>query len=99
MFFKENSDYCRKNKNDESVIYKYSRQLITYIVSLIMNDPEIVEKTNKNQPQEQRHLDISLTGTASPADSITSWLVQLLYSAIRKNPVILQFYYTLIRSA
>lgn len=41
---KENSDYCRQIKNGESVIYKYSRQLITYIVSLILSDPEIVVK-------------------------------------------------------
>lgn len=41
---KENANYCQPIKNGESVIYKYSRQLITYVVSLIMNDPEIVVK-------------------------------------------------------
>ncbi len=45
---KNNSDYCRKIKNGESVIYKYSRELIGFIVSLISNDAKIVIK-NKNK--------------------------------------------------
>lgn len=39
---KNDSDYCRKIKNGEGIIYKYSRQLVGYIITLIMNNPEIV---------------------------------------------------------
>lgn len=44
---KNNTDFCRKIKNGEQFIYKYSRQLVSYIISLIMDDPEIVIKNKK----------------------------------------------------
>lgn len=44
---KDNSEYCRKILNGESVVYKYSRQLITYILTMIMDDPEVVIKSKE----------------------------------------------------
>lgn len=41
---KNNSDYCQKINNGKSVIHKYSSSLITYIITLIMDDPEVVIK-------------------------------------------------------
>ena len=41
---KENLDYCYPVKNGKNVFFKYSQQLITFVISQIEDDPEIVYK-------------------------------------------------------
>lgn len=45
--FKENKDYCVPIELGDSKIYKYSNQLITTIITMITDDPNIVIKTKK----------------------------------------------------
>lgn len=42
--FKNNEEYCLKIVNGNTVIYKYSPLLITKIISLILEDPDIIIK-------------------------------------------------------
>ena len=74
---KNNIDFCHKTQNEEKFIYKYSRQLLSYIISLVIDDPEIGTK-NKKPTLGAKASRQSLTGTASPAISITSWYVASL---------------------
>ena len=43
--FKNNTDYCVKIENGNSVVCKYSEKLITHIIALIMDDKDIVIKS------------------------------------------------------
>lgn len=44
---KTNSEYCQKISIGEKVVYKYSTKLISYIVTMIMGDSEIVVKSKE----------------------------------------------------
>ena len=41
---KNKSEYCQKIKNGETIICKYSETFVTYIISLILEDPDVVKK-------------------------------------------------------
>jgi len=41
---KDNLDYCYRVENGNQIIFKYSQKLITFVISLIEGDPEIIRK-------------------------------------------------------
>lgn len=43
--FKENNEYCVKIENGNNLVWKYSEKLITYIITLITEDKDIVIKS------------------------------------------------------
>lgn len=46
--FKNNTEYCVKIQNGNSIVYKYSDKLITHIIALITEDKDIVIKAKKS---------------------------------------------------
>jgi len=41
---KNNLDYCYPVKNGKNIFYKYTKELITFIIALIQDDPHIITK-------------------------------------------------------
>lgn len=47
--FKGDSEFCRQIKNGNSMIYKYSEALVTKIITLILEDKDIIIKLREKQ--------------------------------------------------
>ena len=52
--WKENPEYCYKTSYGSNSIYKYSDKLITAIITLIMNNPNIVVEINNENKRNQK---------------------------------------------
>lgn len=68
---KNNEEYCKKIINGKQEVYKYSDKLVSFIITKIIEDKDVIIKNKKLTPGAKASRQ-SLTGTASPAESISS---------------------------